>query len=86
MYSVKAPGYLLENQPGNAHVRCKALIEKIKDDTTTVGIAGEECLANIVMNYKELLKRRDKKERKLKRYDLMKQMDSEIDKLIKFLD
>ena len=26
MYSEKAPDYLLETQPGNAHVRCKALI------------------------------------------------------------
>mgnify|MGYP000023400677 CR=1 FL=1 len=72
MYSVKAPEYLLENQPGNAHVSCKALIQKIKDDKTTVGIAGEECLTNIVMHYKDLLKKRDKNERKLKRFDLFK--------------
>ena len=64
MYSSKAPEYLLETQPGNAHVRCKDLIQKIKDDKTTVGIAGEECLANIVVHYKGLLKKKDKKERK----------------------
>ena len=85
MYNERAPEYLLECQPGNAHVRCKALIQQIKDDTTTVGIAGEECLANIVMYYKELMKKKDKKERKQKRRDLMKQMDKDITKLIKYL-
>lgn len=37
------------------------------------------------MYYKELMKKKDKKERKQKRHDLMKQMDKDITKLIKYL-
>ena len=50
-----------------------------------MGIAGEECLTNIVMYYKELMKKKDKKDRKQKRHDLMRQMDKDITKLIKYL-
>ena len=38
------------------------------------------------MHYKEMLKKKDKKERKQKRHDLMKQMDIDIERLIKYLN
>ena len=49
MYKQKPPDYLKENQPGNGvATRCKSLIEKIKDDKTTVGISGEVCMNNVI--------------------------------------
>ena len=64
MYNNKAPDYLREMQPGNEKVRCKSLIQKIKDDQTTVGIAGEVCMLQVINEYKEILKVKDHKERK----------------------
>ena len=48
MYKERAPDYLREMQPGNTEVKCRSLIQKIKDDKTTVGISGDVCMANIV--------------------------------------
>ena len=64
MYKERAPDYLREMQPGNTEVRCRSLIQKIKDDKTTVGISGDVCMANIVTHYQDVMKKQDKKERR----------------------
>ena len=42
MYSNnKAPDYLVEDQPGESKAPCKPLIQKVKEDKSSVGLSGE---------------------------------------------
>ena len=36
----KAPDYLVEDQPGEHKVPCKHLIQKVKEDTSSIGLSG----------------------------------------------
>ena len=74
MYTNKTPDYLKENQPSDTEARCKSLIQKIKDDKTTVGIAGEVCMNSMVQHYRDIMKIQDKSDRKQSDMDIAKKM------------
>ena len=85
LYSENAPDYLKEMQRGNTSVQCAELLQKIRDDKTTVGYTGEVCLFNIEQQYKQILKGRDQSDRNETAKDLTKLIHKDIKSLVKKL-
>ena len=65
MYSKrKAPDYLIEDQPGESKVPCKPLIQKVKEDKSSVGLSGEQCMDEARIYFNEMCKKQEATERK----------------------
>ena len=52
-----APDYLIEDQPGESKVPCKPLIQKVKEDKSSVGLSGEQCMDEARIYFNEMCKK-----------------------------
>ena len=64
MYSKRnAPDYLIEDQPGESKVPCKPLIQKVKEDKSSVGLSGDQCMDEARIFFNEMMKKKEANER-----------------------
>ena len=65
MYSNnQAPDYLVEDQPGELKVPCKPLLQKVKEDTSSCGLTGNQCLLEAERFFNEQRKKVEAAQRK----------------------
>ena len=74
-----APDYLIEDQPGESKVPCKPLIQKVKEDKSSVGLSGEQCMDEARMYFNEMIKKQEATAR-LKNDRKQKKLQKKIEK------
>ena len=64
MYSKgRAPEYLQDDHPGASKVPCKSLIKKVKEDKSSVGLTGDQCMEEAQIYFNEKCKKTEATER-----------------------